>query len=256
MTHKEIQESGLLELYAIDEITPVERDIVNKALSQSAELREELSSIESSLMKYAQLLSVKPSTDLKSKILSKLTSETVKSVSEDNSKKGAPSLFSWLLLLSCIGLAAAYFMSQNKYQELKDQHEKSVIVCDSITQAKNVKIALLENIQNKNNRIIELKATEKYPETELYFHYNPVLKKNYIQVKNLPHLASNQSYQLWALKGKKQPIPLDVFENNRDNIFEVKFVDAPDAYAITIEPKGGKESPTLEDLIGTVGITG
>jgi anti-sigma-K factor RskA len=34
----------------------------------------------------------------------------------------------------------------------------------------------------------------------------------------------------------------------------VDFIDKTATYAITIEPKGGSKSPTLENLIGTMGV--
>ena len=254
MTISEIQNSGLLELYAIGEITPLEREIVVNALAKSEELRSELSSIEESLTKFANILAIDPSPEIKSKLLSQTNVNSPQHNEETRDNTNKSSILRWLLLLSCIGLIGAFFMSQSENKKLQNQNKRNLITFDSITKAKDAQISLLENIRNKNNRIIEFKATEKHPLADLYFHYNPILKKNFIQIKNLPNIASNESFQLWALKDEKKPIPLDVFENSEQNLFEVSFVNAPDAYAITIEPKGGKESPTLENLVGTIEI--
>ncbi len=258
MTVNDILKSGLLELYALSMPSAEDKSIVEEALPQSSELRAELSAIESALQKFAMLLSVPPSPELKEKLLSKIKASKpdkmtkAKATTESN----GTSLLQWLLLVSCLGLMGAYFVSHKSNSALQEKYDNKVILCDSITQAQEAKIIILENIQNKNNRIIELKATEKYPATEAYFHYNTELKKNYIQIQNLPDLASNQSFQLWALKGDNAPVPLDVFEADKDNIFEVEFVNNPDAYAITIEPLGGQDAPTLANLIGVIAIAG
>ena len=70
---------------------------------------------------------------------------------------------------------------------------------------------------------------------------------------NLPDIASDQAFQLWSLKDGADPMPLDVFAD-KNKIIEVAFVDNTATYAITIEPKSGSKSPTLEKLIGTIGV--
>ena len=39
------------------------------------------------------------------------------------------------------------------------------------------------------------------------------------------------------------------------NLIEVQFEENTDAYAITIEPFGGQQAPTLERLIGVIPIS-
>ncbi|MGB0838879.1 MAG: anti-sigma factor, partial [Chitinophagales bacterium] len=122
----------------------------------------------------------------------------------------------------------------------------------------------LANISNKyaslvnfNNDIIVVSATEKYPATSIYFHHNPVDKKNYIQLQNLPEIDNTkQSFQLWSIKGDNAPTPLDVFQKDGTAIVEVKHVEETNVYAITIENKGGATTPNLADLIGTFAIKG
>lgn len=261
MTIEEIKDSGLLELYVLDTASVQEVKIVKDAIAKFPELKAEVSTIERTLQRYAEVYAVTPSAGLKNSILKSVNKHTNNTPTQtatrtsDPEPKGA-GIMSWLLLASCIGLIGAYYLSSRSNSALTDKYNEKVILCDSIANAQAEKIAILENIQNKDNKIIELAPTDKYPETQLYFHNNTTTKKNYLQIKNLPALAADQSFQLWALKGKDAPKPLDVFETDRDNIFEVQFVDSPDAYAITIEPKGGQESPTLENLIGVISVTG
>ena len=48
-------------------------------------------------------------------------------------------------------------------------------------------------------------------------------------------------------------MPLNVFAD-KNTIIPVDFIDQTATYAITIEPKGGSQSPSLDKLIGTMGV--
>ncbi len=68
----------------------------------------------------------------------------------------------------------------------------------------------------------------------------------FLMVKNMPKLPTDQQYQLWALiEGK--PKSLGVFDSLQTNVvLEMDNTKKADAFAITIEKKGGNPSPTLE----------
>ena len=75
-------------------------------------------------------------------------------------------------------------------------------------------------------------------------------------MRNLPDIVSDQTYELWSIKPNQPPIPLNVFDKPVNGLIEVAYVDDTSVYAITIEPKGGKNTPTMENLIGTVSVAG
>jgi hypothetical protein len=47
-----------------------------------------------------------------------------------------------------------------------------------------------------------------------------------------------------------------LFEAPAGGLVEVQFVEGTEVYAITIEPDGGVDAPTMENLIGTVAVDG
>jgi anti-sigma-K factor RskA len=64
----------------------------------------------------------------------------------------------------------------------------------------------------------------------------------------MPRLPTEQQYQLWALIDGK-PKDLGVFDVNDDKvILKMKNTQRADAFAITIEKKGGNAGPTLEKM--------
>jgi anti-sigma-K factor RskA len=58
-------------------------------------------------------------------------------------------------------------------------------------------------------------------------------------------------YQLWALVGGK-PVDLGVFDSGADtltNIKEMKSLASADAFAVTLEPRGGSVNPTMDQMM-------
>jgi anti-sigma-K factor RskA len=56
------------------------------------------------------------------------------------------------------------------------------------------------------------------------------------------------------LKATDASITLDVFDGKGNTIIKVHFIQNTNAYAITIEPDGGSQSPNLNDLIRAFSI--
>lgn len=253
LSKNDILNSGLLELYAIGSISDEDRQIVESALAAYPELVEEVRDIEITLEQYTRAHSIQPDPSLKDKILSQIEDKTAGS--DEGIRKNNP--LNWqngamIILLTL--LAWQWLKSMRDNTMLTDQNQQISQSCDSIQNQMNERIVTLENILSGNSRIIPVSPTEKFPETQLYFHLDSDQRSNFLQVKNLPNLADNQSFQLWSLKEGQDPIPLDVFQGTEDIIIPVQFVDATNAYAITIEPEGGSQSPTLENLIGVFNI--
>ncbi|RYE01089.1 MAG: anti-sigma factor, partial [Sphingobacteriales bacterium] len=70
----------------------------------------------------------------------------------------------------------------------------------------------------------------------------------YMMVKNLPQPAAAEQYQLWALLNG-QPVDLGVFDLRQEKLLvRMKGVQAAEAFAITLEPKGGSANPTLSKM--------
>lgn len=269
MTINEIRESGLLELYVLDMLQGSELTQVKQALARFPELKSDLNIIERSLQSYAMAHTVQPSPSLKDKILQEAinsippSDNTTPSAKSDTAKRGGQGggnglLSGFLGLLSLLSAFFAYswYSSNQKMQAMEAQHKTDYAICDSIREASDKQYALYQDLSNPNNRIIQNATTEKYPDTEIYFYHNEVDKKNYLQLASLPPIDNNtQSYQLWSIIGNDPPVPLDVFQSDGGEYhLPVLHVEGTQVYAITIETKGGVQSPTLEDIIGTFTI--
>lgn len=259
MTKQEIRDSGLLELYVLGDLSQEDNAVVTDALKKYPELLDEITSIENAFKFYGKVHGVEPPEGTYSNITNEIDSKdfenevTNASPKVQEKKQSNWSKYIWPLIL-LVTLASSLWFS-NKLGSSLAEAEKKLLDCENEKGKKETEILLLQEITNPSNEIFLADATEKFPETKGYLHNNENTNKSFLQIQALPEIADNQSFQLWSLKGDLDPIPLNVFDANTDLIFEIQHIESTNVYAITIEPKGGQETPTLENLIATFKIS-
>jgi anti-sigma-K factor RskA len=69
----------------------------------------------------------------------------------------------------------------------------------------------------------------------------------FIDVLSLPEPEEGKQFQLWALV-KGLPVDAGVFNTDVSNIQRVKDIESADGWAVTLEPKGGSVSPSLDKM--------
>lgn len=251
----ELRNSGLLELYVIGVLDQHEERQVEELVQSDPELKEELRAIERALEKYSRANSIKPPVQVKDQLMSEIANKENQKVIPISRSKN---LFYWKVAAGIFLVAATVLLTQivglNKENEsLKlalTQSETEIANLSKASQQQKEKFELLHDAESK---LVALQSTEGFSQSEIYLYSNPGVKKNFLELKNLPPITADQSYQLWSLKPGVDPIPLDVFQGDAA-LIEVAFEEGTSTYAITIEPLGGRQTPTLENLIGTFGI--
>lgn len=261
MTLQEIKASGLLELYALGEISNEDRIIIDEAIQQYPELAQELNDISQALEVYARSTSIQPSADLKNKILDSVKNSNTKSPTDNigkSSKSGGGNVpgIGWILAL--FGLFTALFIysiyQQNSISEMREELQLADNRCDSIINQQELELEVLRELKSPQNQIYAFSSTGNFERTNLTLFSNSEQEKNYLKINELPAITEDQAFQLWSLKEGIDPIPLTVFTGRDGFIIPVDFEQGTGTYAITIEPKGGSQSPTLSNLIATVTV--
>lgn len=244
----EIRDSGLLELYVLGELSADDRRVVLDAIVEYPELKQDISEIERAFYAVAKASAAKaPRVPLENALQ---YIRTDKGSTSPKPRENVGLSRGWLMMLPILACAAVLWWVTNGHNTEKQELQASLVDCEAKSQSINGQLMVYQALNDQDNIILAVAATEKYPETKLYFHTNDTSKKNYIQIQNLPPINDNQSYQLWSLKPDTDPIPLDVFQGDESAIIEVSYEEATANYAITIEPRGGQQSPTLANLIG------
>jgi len=110
----------------------------------------------------------------------------------------------------------------------------------------------LEVLQDASFKFLKLNGTANTPQSQVTVAWSPAKKKVWIDMRSLkmPANDAGHQYQLWALIGKK-PVDLGVFDKTADStdMKEMKSTAYADAFAVTLEPRGGSASPTMDKMM-------
>ncbi len=149
------------------------------------------------------------------------------------------------LLVCSVGYNAFLYQQQNDAKETMAQME---------TQSKSSELLLadayqsLDMLQNPAVSMISLAGVESNPQLSALVLWNKQESKVYLMADKLPSAPAGKQYQLWALLDG-QPIDAGVVPLEKGELMHtMKSIDDAQAFAITLENKGGSPSPTLADL--------
>jgi anti-sigma-K factor RskA len=265
---KDYIESGILELYASGALPAEERKEVELMLQQYPELRIELSAIEAALESYAFAHQKKPSKDLLQPLLQKIASTESNSTGGKTielpppAKKSSGNIVRMLayaatiLLFISIAINVYYYSNYQRMQdELAEMKDQNTLLADqyNVMQADFSKLkGDMDVVMNPSYLAVTMEGMPISPQSVAVVYWDKATGSLYINPNNLPDPGPDKQYQLWALKDGT-PLDAGVFEMKAEMQQMKQIMDA-DAFAVTLEPKGGSPSPTLEFLyvIGNV----
>ena len=161
-------------------------------------------------------------------------------------------VWKWLAAASVILLAGAAFWAvtmNNKYRELqaanqnlRDQLQQSTTRLDTLRQ----QAAML---QKPGVKMAALRGNDPSVYATIYWDTTNAAKDVYLMVNNLPRPATDKQYQLWALLNGR-PIDLGMVEVKQERLlYRMKNVQNAEAFAITLEPRGGSPAPTSTPIV-------
>lgn len=263
MNIEEYISSGILESYVLGITSEQENMEIEGLAVQYSEIKSEIKSIEQALNTYSLKYSATPPAYMKDKIVSTIeTLEETKHRRDDEKMVNIKSQKSFdykvLLIAASVLLliTASFYINRlsEKMNSLKDIVASLAVANDSLSQtlyAQHSKqqqteksLALLKNPMNK---MVELKGLPKKPDSKAMIIWNTASKEVYVEIENLPPPPDNMQYQLWALMDGK-PIDAGMIELPKDSseMIKMKSIEQAQAFAITLEKKGGNPSPQGE----------
>lgn len=267
--------SGILELYAAGALTTSEREEVEQLAKLHPAVQTELDSILDTFNQYASLHAVTPPAYLKEKVLSAVhahnrgnrnqeSGETVVGQSariipmlKERQDAAASTAFKWLIAASVTLLLVSNALSIYFYRNWKSTEQRLQLAEVSQQQyAQNIqrvrqqltqKEQALALVSDPATEQVVLKGVPKFPDSKATIYWHQETKKVYLSVNNLPVPPSDKQYQLWALLDGK-PIDAGVLNTALVAVQPMKNIARAQAFAITLEPKGGSISPTLDQM--------
>ncbi|MBI5914670.1 MAG: anti-sigma factor [Bacteroidetes bacterium] len=261
-----------MELYVHGLATPEEIQEVEGLASEHPEIQQEIDSIRLTLERYVEAHSVPPPDGLKEKLLERL--KDVPTGREKNDpdqpasnypsrnfdwvpKEGSISgLATWLLGLALVAACVAVFLfwqqsqrAGKQAQAAQTQLEQLQKDCDSLRVKDNQVKEQFIAIRHWATKPVQMKGTALSGDAFAVVYWNSVRRTSYLDVVKLPEPAAGKQYQLWAIVEGK-PTDMGVFDLSTaaDGLQNVPFIENPQAFAVTLEPKGGSQSPTLDQM--------
>lgn len=265
-------ESGVLELYVLGDLTSSERLEVELMLEKHPELEAEISQIEAALENFADDNAIDPSAAMRSKILNELSAKEENASAEvpviPISKARSNNFYQYafaasialllLSLISIINLSSQLKESKNTIavlQQSNQQFSSRVNFLDEKLASANQTLDVFQNPQQY--KLVNLKGTPNAPTASMLVAFDPDKEVVMIDMGALkmPANDTEHQYQLWALVDGK-PVDLGVFDAKSDSsgMVKMKSLKEAQAFAVTLEPKGGSATPTMEQMMamGTI----
>lgn len=250
--------SGILEAFVTGSLTPEEMREVEAMAAAHPEVRRELDAIELALENYGMAHAKKPGDHVLKGILSAV--EQKAPVEETKVKRLFPyktlSVAASILLLISLGLNVLYFnKAKNASAELSEIQAQNLQLAQQrdATQVGYDKIAAeMAILQDPNAVTITLKGLPDHALASAVVCWNKSNGQVHLMNTNLPEPPSDKQYQLWALIDG-QPVSAGVFSSDK-GLQVMKTFETVNAFAVTLEPLGGKESPTLDQMYVFAGV--
>ncbi|MEM7573144.1 MAG: anti-sigma factor [Bacteroidota bacterium] len=252
--------SGILELYALDQLSPPERAEVEGYVLQYPELQAELGEIERSLEFFAQAQATAPPAELMQAINQQIDRLEGPAMVTATPASGGNNWSKWVAGIALAGLIAMvyfYFQGQQRQQDELAQLQESLEDCEERSAALGSLQQQIALVADPDSRYIELAGTADHLDAQAAVVYNPDKQASLFAPSGLPAIPADRQYQLWAIVDGAT-ISLGVFDAPVDGdqvLLNLPFEANVDAFAITLEPRGGSINPTLAEMyvIGQAG---
>lgn len=260
MNIKDYIESGIIESYVMGLASESEKAEFERYCDQYPELVEARRKFEEKLEAYAAQNAVPPPPEVKVKVLEAVGMEPriaapstpPKIINMENQtdrrSSGVPKFLAAASIVLLIVMAYLYFQTRQENNDLSSANDR---LRDKVNETDSImkKIVGEQNaIRDSNTLVVNMVGTKVAPKSSANVYWDSASAKVYLVVKNMPQLPSDQQYQLWALIDGK-PKDLGVFDATDNKvILQMKNTQKAQAFAITIEKKGGSPSPTLEKM--------
>jgi len=264
MTEQEIIESGILELYVSGALPQNEIIELEKEINSSKVLQDEIENIESSLIKLASSVGPPIPAMVWSYILASI--QKVKKLgAEKDSGTNWAAITGWAAAILCI---AGIFWMLNENSGLRDsvvQSETENVQLEETINTQETQLAetneVLDVLRSKELKSYTLPGNQAVaPEAYAKAYINNDANVAYIDSKGLPEPPRGKVYQVWSLIVEPlTPTSMGLLSDTElmsNGVYKFENFPTPEAIGITLEPEGGSETPTMNQLYILGGVTG
>lgn len=222
--------SGLAGLYALDALDGDELARFESYLARHPEAADEVDEFRRTAARLASMSARPAPADLRDQVLSRLgdvrqeppSLEAARARRRSSPARRVAAVAASVLVLAGVGIGG-YLVGASQ-------------------DAPRDELALL--LDNADATVIALEGSEG---SSARLVYSASASSAVVLADGLPPIGEDQVYELWQLQGDV-PVPIGLFDPRADGEVSTPFqvdLGAADAVALTIEPAGGSDTPTL-----------
>ncbi|GAB4240565.1 MAG: anti-sigma factor [Ekhidna sp.] len=248
--------SGILEAYALGELSGEERAAVEQVVEENPEVKNELRIIEESFEALAFSTQVRPPKGVKDSLLNQVGEAPVIPMQPEKEPRPFLRYAAAASILIAIGSMLLAFNFWSKWKGAEDRLATLLAQNQQFADNYNLVNQQLDNLQdaiaimnNKSYKRIIMNGTDNAPQSVATVYWNETNQSVYLSIQNLKALSQDQQYQLWAIIDGV-PVDAGVFDVNSEQLLvEMNNIGGgAAAFAVTIEPRGGSVNPSLETM--------
>lgn len=258
-------ESGILELYVLGDLSSEEIRDAESTIAQYPEVKSELEEIENALQAYAISNAIQPPDAVRNRFLQSIdyNNEAETPVVPIHALGRSLSFYKYAFAASVALLLVSVALLINLNNKLQQSHTQ-LAALQSENQQFSSRVNFMDQELEDNKKFLEiyqqpgqyklvsLKGSPKAPAARMTVAFSPAKAEVMIDLSSLdmPSNDSQHQYQLWALVDGK-PVDLGVFDSTDDHsgMKRMKSVKGAQAFAVTLEPKGGSVNPTMDEMM-------
>ena len=248
--------SGDLELYVYGVLNENETNQIATLSKIDTEIKNEIVSIENSILQLSSSFSPMISSEVYEKIKTKIGLKP-NGIVAMKPKSNVSQYLGWAASIALlIGIGYLYnkqILTENEIVTIEKEKVKlNEAVVNSENKIKQTKEALAI-IRDAKNTVITLGGQAVAPTSYAKVYWNKDTQVVYVDAAGLPEPPAGMVYQVWSLKLSPTLTPtsiglLEDFKSDNNRIFAVSNTSDAEAFGITLEPAGGSATPTMEQL--------
>ncbi|MEL6634432.1 MAG: anti-sigma factor [Bacteroidota bacterium] len=280
MNVEELIESGVLELYVLGTLPEEEARHIHQQVMNDERLRQEVEAIEATLIQMGESHAPAKRLDVMDSVMNAIAIEEeaqIENQKVEEGKEGASIVSitseatpppksmvpSWMLaaavalILSLSGNIYFYMQWQStdaQYTNLLSQSETFAQQNQTLQTKVDEQSDWIAHLSDPQGENVKLKSTVDGKSFEAWVKWNPQTQQISLYQWQLENLSEEQVYQLWAIIDG-QPVSAGLLTDLASVPTLTQIEGKPAAFAITIEPTGGSEAPTLSQMVVMGNVT-
>jgi anti-sigma-K factor RskA len=264
--------SGIVESYVLGLASPEESAEFERMCDTHSEIRAARHAFELQLESSIQQQKLEPPRELKSRIFSRIGMENDAQLHKTPVNKpvlvlriGFAKYVAAASLLLLAGSVALNFYLLSEYKKSIARNNELIAAQTQVAAANQVLSTKLQSyeeamglMKNPLMAIIKMPGSPNSPapSSMATVYWNTETKDVYLLVNKLPVPVPDKQYQLWAIVDGK-PVDAGVFDIHEGLSFvKLKTIPRAEAFAITLEKKGGSLAPDMDAMYVMGKVTG